>query len=376
MSTSAADNLDLTAPERSFRVASFNTALARKGAGKLILDIERGKDPQVRNVAEIILRVRPDILVINELDHDPQGRALEGFRTLLRTGLRRLDGIDYGYAYQGPVNTGVPSGHDLDGDGRVAGPKDAYGFGRFPGQYGMAVLSRYPIGEIRSYRRFRWADLPGALRPVRPDGGPYHSDAVWRDLRLSSKSHWDLAIALPDGRSLRLLAAHPTPPVFDGPEDLNGRRNADEIRLLRAMLDGADWLQDDAGQPATQPEHVIVAGDLNADPLGGESRAEGIGPLLAHPALQDPQPRSSGGSAGGRRGPRGDAALNTADWPKADGPGNLRVDYVLPGRSLKILGSGVFWPAPGDKHARLVRPGFPPASSDHRLVWVDLALGR
>ncbi|MEM7506687.1 MAG: endonuclease/exonuclease/phosphatase family protein [Pseudomonadota bacterium] len=371
----AQENTDLTAPEDSFRVASFNTALARKGAGKLILDIERGKDPQVRNVAEVILRTRPDILVINELDHDPNGRALEGFRALLRDGLRRLKGIDYAHSYHGPVNTGVLSGHDLDGDGKVAGPKDAYGFGRFPGQYGMAVLSRYPITDIHTYRLFRWADLPDALRPLDADGGPYHSDTIWRDLRLSSKSHWDVAIVLPDRRNIRLLIAHPTPPVFDGPEDLNGRRNADEIRLLKAMLDGADWLTDDTGRRVEPPEHAIVAGDLNADPLGGESRADGIHALLAHPRLQDPEPRSAGGAEGGRRpGTQGNPALNTAAWPQADGPGNLRVDYVLPDTTLQILGSGVFWPASGTKHARLVRPGFPPASSDHRLVWVDIAL--
>ncbi|MEM0922455.1 MAG: endonuclease/exonuclease/phosphatase family protein, partial [Pseudomonadota bacterium] len=214
------DPIATAVPEGAFRVAVFNAALARKGAGKLILDIERGRDRQVRNVAEIILRVRPDILVINELDHDPAGRALAGFQAVLASGIKDLPGLEFAEAFAGDVNTGVPSGHDLDGDGMKLGPRDAFGFGRFPGQYGMAVLSRFPIGESRSYRLFRWADLPGALRPVQPDGEPFHAEEVWRDLRLSSKSHWDLTVVLPDGRDLHLLVAHPTPPVFDGPEDL------------------------------------------------------------------------------------------------------------------------------------------------------------
>ncbi|MEM0924157.1 MAG: endonuclease/exonuclease/phosphatase family protein, partial [Pseudomonadota bacterium] len=269
--------------------------------------------------------------------------------------------------------------HDLDGDGMKLGPRDAFGFGRFPGQYGMAVLSRFPIGESRSYRLFRWADLPGALRPMHLDGEPFHAEEIWRDLRLSSKSHWDLTVALPDGRDLHLLVAHPTPPVFDGPEDLNGRRNADEIRLLAAMLDGAQWLLDDTGKQALAPEHAVVAGDLNADPVDGEGRKEGINALLSHPRLQDPEPRSPGAAeagaaqGGGNRGQQGDPALDTADWRDRDGPGNMRVDYLLPTRSLTVVGAGVFWPEAGDKRVRLVKGGFPPASSDHRLVWLDIA---
>ena len=45
---------------------------------------------------------------------------------------------------------------------------------------------------------------------------------------------------------------------------------------------------------------------------------------------------------------------------------DLRVDYVLPSRSLKIVRSGVFWPPAGDPASALLD------ASDHRLVWVDI----
>ncbi|MEM6904693.1 MAG: endonuclease/exonuclease/phosphatase family protein [Pseudomonadota bacterium] len=361
------------------RIAIFNTSLARKGSGQLIRDIEEGDDRQVRNVAEIILRVRPDILVLNEFDHDPSARALTGFRALLEAGVAGQAGLAYPHAIHGPVNTGVPSGHDLDGDGRRAGPRDAFGFGRFPGQYGMAVLSRYPARLGASFARFRWADLPGALRPHLPDGAPYHTEAAWGDLRLSSKSHWQVPVDLPDGRRVDLLVAHPTPPVFDGPEDLNGRRNADEIRLLLAMIEGAPWLIDDQGARAEEPGAFVVLGDLNADPVDGESRAEGIGALLSHPRVQDPLPTSAGArqaaSQGGANAKhQGKAERDTADWRDKPGPGNMRVDYALPSVDLEVVGSGVFWPRADNPLARLVKGGFPPASSDHRLVWVDIRL--
>ncbi|MEM7178692.1 MAG: endonuclease/exonuclease/phosphatase family protein [Pseudomonadota bacterium] len=370
--------LDLARPGDSIRAAVFNAALARKGAGKLILDIETGDDAQVRNVAEIILRVRPDILILNEFDHDPAARALTGFRRVLAAGKGDLAGLDYPFWYHGEVNTGVPTGHDLDGDGTVASPEDAYGYGRFPGQYGMAVLSRFPLGEPQSYRLFRWADLPDADRPMTPEGAPFHPDPVWADLRLSSKSHWNLPVTLPGGDVLHLLIAHPTPPVFDGPEDRNGRRNGDEIRLLTALIDAPDWLRDDAGSPARAPRHFLVAGDLNADPVDGEGHKPPIRALLSHPKLTDPEPTSPGGAqaagqGGGNAGQKGDPALDTADWRDRGGPGNMRVDYLLPSTNLTILGTGVFWPETGDPLARLVKTGRPHASSDHRLIWLDVA---
>ena len=54
---------------------------------------------------------------------------------------------------------------------------------------------------------------------------------------LSSKSHWDVPIDI-DGTVVHFLVSHPTPPVFDGPEDRNGTRNADEIRLWADYISG------------------------------------------------------------------------------------------------------------------------------------------
>ena len=370
----------------AIRVATLNAGLVRKGAGMLVHEMVKGS-AQIDAVAEIILRVRPDILLLIKFDRDPAHRALTGFAERLRAGVAGLEGLDYPFLYQGPVNTGLPSGHDLDGDGYRRGPRDAFGYGRFPGQYGMALMSLYPIDydRLRSFQRFRWADLPGADRPVNADGAPYHPDPVWGDLRLSSVSQWDVPVTLPGDVVLHVLASHPTPPVFDGPEDFNGRRNADEIRLLLGLIDGADWLVDDRRQGGGlgPGDLFVVAGDLNADPYDGEARRAAIGALLAHPRVQDPMPESAGGAQAARSGGanashRGPPAQDTADWRDEPGPGNMRVDYVLPSAGLEITGSGIFWPLADDPLARLIAKGPTggrrPASSDHRLVWVDLVV--
>jgi alkaline phosphatase D len=287
--------------------------------------------------------------------------------------------IHYPHHFRAPVNTGVDSGLDLDGDGSPGGAGDAWGFGHFPGQYGMLVLSRFALyrDQLRTFQQFRWSALPGALRALHPGGRAFYPDATWGRLRLSSKSHWDLAFNL-EGRELHLLAFHPTPPVFDGPEDRNGRRNFDEIGFWREYTDpaGADFIIDDAGAaggigPGTA---FVIAGDFNADPADGDGIDGAVAQLLEASWIDAGCiPASDGGAQAAARqggvnpGHRGDPAADTADF-NDDHAGNLRLDYLLPSRGLQVLGCGVFWPAAGEDGAGLVEV------SDHRLVWLDIAL--
>jgi len=363
----------------SIRIASFNTALAQKGAGLLVRLLEEGGNRQVDGIARIILSVRPDILLVQEFDHDMEGRALDAFAGILAAGRAGLAGIAYPHRLAWPVNTGERSGLDLDGDGRDYTAADAFGFGAFPGQYGMAVLSRLPLmaAESRSFRLLRWAEFPGARLPMRADGTPFPSAEAQAAMRLSSKSHWDLRVALPGGGRLALFVSHPTPPVFDDEHDLNGRRNADEIAFWQLYIEGEPFT-DDTGAIAPRADiPFVVMGDLNSDPDDGDSIHEAIRALLSHPLLQDPRPASPGAVAAAQdavnRAQKGDPALDTGDFREKKGPGNLRVDYVLPARSLKVTGAGVFWPAPGAPLHELVAGGVR-TSSDHRLVWVDIAL--
>ena len=209
-----------------------------------------------------------------------------------------------------------------------------------------------------------------------PGGRSFYPDATWGRLRLSSKSHWDLVFNL-EGKELHLLAFHPTPPVFDGPEDRNGRRNFDEIRFWREYTDpaGAEFIVDDAGAaggigPGTA---FVIAGDFNADPDDGDGMDGAAGQLLAAPWIDAGCiPASVGGAeAAARQGGvnldhRGDPATDTADFAD-EHAGNLRLDYLLPSRGLEVLGCGVFWPAAAEA-------GVNPAEvSDHRLVWLDIA---
>ena len=365
-------------PFQSLRSATFNASLNRGREGQLLEDLATGKDAQIRAVAEVIQINSPDILLLNEFDHDDEGRGVDLFREkYLEVPQNGQSPAFYPYAFTAPVNTGVPSGLDLNRDGAVEGPDDAWGFGQFPGQYGMVVLSRYPIltDQVRTFQNLRWADMPQNLLPTE-----FYGPEISPQLRLSSKSHWDVPVQIGTD-VLHVLAAHPTPPSFDGPEKRNQRRNHDEIRLWVDYLQPgrrSQWIVDDAGvRGGLDPSApFVILGDLNSDPVDGDSWPGAIEQLLRHPRVQDPKPTSDGAveaaetQGGANAGHGGEARYDTADFAEPT-PGNLRVDYVLPARELQIASSAVYWPRQGEPGSELTG-SHPFPTSDHRLVRVDL----
>lgn len=371
----------------TLRVATFNVSLYGEKEGEVFRRLATGNDRQAIHLATVIRTIRPDVLLLCEIDHDEDAKTLNAFveRYFREEGSSsdvdsnqsggRAVPINYPYRWSIPTNTGLLSDQDLDSDGDVELPTDAHGFGKYPGQYAMAILSRYPIHSeaIRSFQTLRWSNMPTALRPFDPDSNePYHPDAVWDSLRLSSKNHVDIPIRIPvetsaservrtDSRVLHWLACHPTPPVFDGKEDRNGKRNHDEIRFWSDYItEGkSDWIVDDQGNAGGlelnrdgSPASFVIAGDLNSDPKEGDSLRSGIRNLLAHPRVQDTLPTSP------------QHGIATARFGRTP----IRVDYVLPSADLEVVASGVVWPDAGTTLGKAAE------ASDHRMVWVDLQL--
>ncbi|MGR3379153.1 endonuclease/exonuclease/phosphatase family protein [Salipiger abyssi] len=297
----------LPAGAEPLRLATWHADLSRKGPGLLLRDLLRGEADAV--VAEIAA-ADADILLLTDIDYDYGGAALSALAERLAQA-----GADYPHRFQQRPNTGMGTGLDLDGDGRLGGPRDAQGYGLFSGQGGMALLSRHPVRLRRDFSALLWRDLPGNLRAP--------EDPAPEIQRLSSSAHWVLEIDTGSGR-LTLLAWHATPPVFDGPEDRNGRRNADELTFWRHYLDGG------FGAPPVQP---VLIGNANLDPERGDGRHEAMRAMLADARLQDPL--------------SGEA---TVVWEQT---GPMRVSYILPAAGLRVTGAKVRPPIAGQRH-RLV----------------------
>ena len=382
------------------RFATFNASLNRGAEGLLVdhlsnPDVDDVYRRQIHNVAEVIQREQPDVLLINEFDFDPAAADL--FRTnFLEVSQNGADPIYFPYSFVAPSNTGIASGKDLDNDGVVdttpgdiTYANDSFGFGFFPGQFGMVVYSKYPIdtSEVRTFQFFLWKDMPGNLIPT-----PFYSPDEVDILRLSSKSHWDVPIQI-GRKTVHFLVSHPTPPVFDGLEDRNGRRNFDEIRFWADYISSGQsgYIYDDSGVYGglTPGALFVIAGDQNSDPLDGDSIPGAAQQLFDNPLVNSKVWPQSAGAAeasalqgGANLTHRSDPRFDTADFADVPAPGNLHDDYVLLRKNLQIVNSGVFWPVQADPLFRLTGVfdfvewgpvgGFP--TSDHRSVWIDVNL--
>jgi endonuclease/exonuclease/phosphatase family metal-dependent hydrolase len=373
------------ASDATIRVATYNTSMFRDKDGQLVRDLENGDNEQARKIAEVIQRVRPDILLVNEFDYDDAHQAAELFRIkYIGVGQNGCEPIKFEHLFTGRVNTGRPSGRDLNHDGKRNGPDDAIGFGKHEGEYGMLVLSKFPIDRehVRSFQKFLWRDMPGALLPTNPKTQkPFYDDEDLAVLRLSSKSHWDVPIHVSavEGRQpfvLHLLCSHPTPPVFDGPEDRNGHRNHDEVRLFADYIEPTKsaYLVDDAGKHGglAADAHFVIVGDLNCDPIDGEGMRSTMDQLLQCPRVNAKfTPTSEGGPQVVREHAdqfvrhHGDPARVTADFTP-EHHACLRIDYVLPSSEFEVVNGGIFWPVPGQPGSDAIN------ATDHHSVWADI----
>ncbi len=319
-------------------------------------DVLRGEDSQITAAARVIVEIAPDIIALQGIDYDLTGLGLDAFADFVAQA-----GQSYPYRFSLLPNRGIRTGLDMDGDGRLGGFDDAQGYGEFTGAGGMAILSKYPVlvEEVQDFSTLLWRDLPGALLP-QVDGKPFPSAEVQNLQRLSTSGHWVVPIALPNGTVVSIMTFHATPPVFDGPEDRNGRRNHDEVIFWQHYMDGTFG-------PAPNSRFVLL-GDANLDPADSDGRHDAIRALLSDSRLQDPAPKGTGGRDAANASQKGNPMLDTVDWSDPV-PGNLRVDYVLPSSDWKVAAAGVHWPAGEDLAAKDAQ-----TASRHRLVWIDLEL--
>jgi Endonuclease/Exonuclease/phosphatase family len=329
----------------TLRIATWNAGLDRAGPGLLVKDLDEGEDPQIAAVIRVLAALDADVILLTSVDYDRGGVALGLLADRLATA-----GVDYPHRFAFRPNTGMQTGIDVDSNGRFGDARDAQGFGLFSGNAGMAVLSKLPIDDAtaRDFSGFLWRDLPGSLSDDPPELAAVQ--------RLATTGFWDVPVETLQG-PLHLLAWHATPPVFDGPEDRNGRRNHDEAVFWQRFLAGA--------LPIAPPDApFVLLGDGNLDPADGDGLRTGIAGLLSDPALQDPKPR--GGQDRADPGQTGDAALDTVLYADL---GGLRLDYVLPSAGLTVTGAGVMWPP-------LTDPLMPDlaAASRHFPVWIDISL--
>ncbi len=403
------EELALSRTEQDALLARHRAADARLDPGTFT---RANHVQQIRNIAEIIQRTRPDVLLLSEFDNDGKGSDttdLNAFNDnyLAHAQHDEVKAISYPVLQNFATNTGLMSGHDLNLDGKVNnGPDDAWGFGNYHGQYAFAVMSRYPIDtkQIRTFQKFKWKDMPGEANPVIDDcnnakapipagrqcGDAWYDDAAWQAFPLSSKNHADVPVRVKTAKGeqvIHLLISHPTPPIFGNAARHNVKRNRAEIAFWQDYVAGAGYMVDDAGKAGGLAEgaRFVIAGDLNADPQIGDGDLTAIQDLHNHALVNQAVtngaliPVSQGGPECLASQPDQCKRNNKRPTPeRITSSSGLQLDHVLPSANLNAVASGVFWPASFEPGYHLVydaKLGIAKGvSSDHRLVWVDVTL--
>lgn len=290
------------------RVALWHAPFTSDGPGLLLRDVVQHAAPYP-GLATEIARMDADVVVLTRFDYDASGDTLRAFAAL----------IDRGYVFTQPLrsNAGVPTGMDMDGDGRLGEPEDMQAYGHFPGQEALAVLSKWPI-DVQAMRHFNdllWADAPDGLMSAQDPGQTTQ--------KLSSGGHWVVPIEMSvQGQTHRIaiLIGHADPPVFDGPEDRNGRRNRDELLLWDRIIAGT--------------EHPYIwMGNTNLDPHRGEGYRQAMAGFLRGQNRYDPL-----------------AGQVTAHW---DTPGPMRVSYILPSTDFDVTAAQVHPALEGQHHSMI-----------------------
>lgn len=373
---------------------------------------------QIRNVAAIIQTERPAVLMMAEFNNDGMGEnqdAIKGFRlnylAVPQNGLgttsekkKMLEPIQFAYFENFSTNTGLLSEFDLNRDGTIARPSDAWGYGIYHGQYAFGLLSQYPIDtdNIRTFQTFKWQDMPGETNPTITNckdknkpipegmacGDKWYTAEAWAQKPLSSKNHVDVPILIPTNNGekvVHLLLSHPTPPVFDTLTQNNKRLNRAEIQFWSDYVSNADYIYDDTGVKGglSLDASFIVMGDLNADPESGDGLLDSIQNLIHHERVNILAtdgiyaPNSLGASKCVTLSDCSDSTVLN----RITSTFGLRVDYAIPSSDLNITGSGVFWPASFEDGYMLMndkrvgdRGNGKDISSDHRLVWIEAKL--
>jgi PKD repeat protein len=386
-----------------YRVATFNLAFsdAFPDEGEMEEALKTPGNPAIMGEASVIKHANPDIVFLNEWNGMFMADGTTFDEATTKQGVQDFidnylamgdDAVTYEHIYVAACNTGVQSGFDLSRDGTIGDGGDGFGFGTFPGRYSMAVISKFPINmdKTRTFQYFLWKDMPGAYLPPDPmdvdmngDMASYYTMEELAVYRLSSKSHWDVVIDLPDGEMLHLLGSHPTPPVFDDGTateypstefaDFNGYRNHDEIRFWWDYIDPekGSYIYDDAefmaaggtpGEPSgglSGCERFVLVGDQNADPLDGDATLNPAASLIGSAFTNDAMVPMSPGAV--------DFGLSDEKTSEF----GLRVDYTLPSVvGWDVEQSFVYWPINTDLQAPNVVASV--YGSDHRMVVVDL----
>ena len=195
---------------------------------------------QLQAVRNILLRLRPELLSLNEVQYDLPGVPDSSFVTSGEN-LNKLS-AQFGMAGAAsvfyPANTGALSEPRPDGTYVVSSPtaeerqlySDPLNFGMFPAQYSTGLLSLKPVGRVKEYSQILWSQVSPTLDLSQFNDG--NGQPLPEDMLLFDKNFTHVEIQF-QGKPLHVIVFHSVPAFhFGNDKSPNYQRNKDQLRFL------------------------------------------------------------------------------------------------------------------------------------------------
>ncbi|SDK14283.1 Endonuclease/Exonuclease/phosphatase family protein [Ferrimonas sediminum] len=404
----------------TIRFATYHADMEFSDYNQALSETGSGNEPRLQNVAEVIQRARPDVLLVTGFSgadglggEEYRKRALELFVSeyLNQAQDPDLDAVSYPYLYLANSNSGIPVLDDLNKDGSAPGtlPFDAKGYGHYAGEKSFALLSRYALDEnnVRTYRQLEWKRVPtadGQQKPQDGSGNDWFASETWNSLPLMDTNFVDIPMKLPDGRIVQLLATYLGEPAEVDASNRAYMRNRAQVEFVADYIsqDYNSYIVNDddnsrrvtGGYDSSRP--FVLMGNFYNDHEGAWALgADGAPSYRADSAAMRTLVNSSTlhrftgvnweapTSAAGV-----DYAQTTASTHSMPGIitglNALRNDYIMLEQQLKFVDQGIVWAQLGDDGEALFyrnngqgqMVNDPQASSSHRLVWMDVSFSQ
>ena len=225
--------------DKTVRFATYNASLNRAAAGQLVSDLSTRDNAQARNIAEVLQRVRPDVVLLNEFDYVEGYEAVEPVPYATTCEVRsRAPGRSATRTPSPRRRTPAsPAASTWTATARSAAATTRTGSVSSPASsaWSCSRATRSTRTGSAPSRRFLWKDMPGALLPddpATPQPGDWYSEEILEVFRLSSKSHWDVPVRVQGAGRCTCWPRTRLRRPSTAPRTATARRNHDEIRLL------------------------------------------------------------------------------------------------------------------------------------------------
>ncbi len=290
----------------------------------------RGENEQLNFAKNIVKNLNPDILSLNEIQFDFPNIPTKDFKSKGKNVHYLAEIFDMSFESTAffPANTGMLSRakngkyilHPTQEDREKYA--DLVNFGMFPGQYSMAGIFKYPLIEVKNFKRLPWRVFNRKI-----DLTPYadaNGKPLPKNMSLFDKN-FTVATLNIEGKEVHIVLFHTVPAFgFGNPKTPNFERNRDQIQFLKWYLTAKKMK---FGIQPIGGKTFIAMGDWNVDPESKNPGAKVLKSLLKthQPWIKDKVITYRGSS------------FNPGGW-------TAQLDYILFSKDITVKAAGVYDP--------------------------------